>query len=128
LPQKGLVWGGDWNHTLTGHRNGGSDGGRSHILTAIESLNLRAPTSDMLHRNGHPTIDHIAVPSGWWVKSKKQVAAEGLSDHDAYVVEAYDRDRWISENAYFRWSNEGCPGGRDWGHWFDAEHEFESLE
>jgi hypothetical protein len=27
----------------------------------------------------------------------------------------------ILKRAYFRWQEEGCPDGRDWEFWFDAE-------
>ncbi len=34
------------------------------------------------------------------------------------------RCRWITENAYFRWLNEGRPNNRSIQHWLDAEREF----
>jgi hypothetical protein len=34
------------------------------------------------------------------------------------------RSRWVAENAYFRWRNEGCPHDRNCQHWLDAEREF----
>jgi len=34
------------------------------------------------------------------------------------------RSRWVAENAYFRWLNEGCPHDRDVQHWLDAEREY----
>ena len=87
LPKSNLVWGGDWNHSLKG-RVVGSKVGRDHILAAIESFNLQVPTADLPHQNNeYRSIDHIAVPCGWKVKSACRILADGLSDHDAYVVE-----------------------------------------
>ncbi len=136
LPQD-LVWGGDWNQNLKGGwENVGSGEGRKRLKEAIESLNLKVPTADfeLMYQmdSGHTvglishTIDHIAVPAIWNVRDARQVVAQGLSKHDAYVVEVDEppsrklRVR-ISENAYFRWVKEGHPHGHDWRHWFDAE-------
>jgi hypothetical protein len=35
-----------------------------------------------------------------------------------------DRLRWVTENAYLRWVNEGRPNDRQLQHWFDAEREY----
>lgn len=34
------------------------------------------------------------------------------------------RSRWVAENAYFRWLNEGSPHDKDVQHWLDAEREY----
>ena len=89
LPKSGLVWGGDWNHALTGSESAGSKGGRQHLRSAIQILNLQVPTADLLHQlgDGYYSIDHIAVPCGWVVQSAARIPTSGLSDHDAYVIE-----------------------------------------
>lgn len=87
LPHGDLVWGGDWNHSLSGREYAGSMEGRQHVLDAVEALRLDVPTSHEPHRiSGLLSIDHIAVPRGWPALAKR-VVADGLSDHDAYVVE-----------------------------------------
>ena len=35
-----------------------------------------------------------------------------------------DRLRWVTENAYLRWVDEGKPNNRQLQHWFDAEREY----
>jgi hypothetical protein len=88
LPKKNLVWGGDWNHSLIGKESAGSMGGRTYLLEAIKKLALNVPTSVLSHRGDYCTaIDHIGVPLTWKVDSAKRINADGLSDHDAYVVE-----------------------------------------
>ncbi len=88
LPTSDLVWGGDWNHSLVGKEYAGSIGGRKHVLEAVEKLKLKVPTTDLLHRGDYcNAIDHIGVPNLWIVKSAERIRADGLSDHDAYVVE-----------------------------------------
>lgn len=88
LRKRDLVWGGDWNHSLNGKEHAGSMGGRTHLLAAIEDLNLQVPTSVLSHRGDYCTaIDHIGVPGNWAVSSAIRIDATGLSDHDAYVVE-----------------------------------------
>jgi endonuclease/exonuclease/phosphatase family metal-dependent hydrolase len=86
-----LVWGGDWNHALSGKEYAGSQGGRSEVLRAIDELDLVVPTADLPHPiEGLLSIDHIAVPGGV-ARGAERVSAEAggtrLSDHDAYVVE-----------------------------------------
>jgi len=90
LPTAGLVWGGDWNHALTGTETAGSKAGRNALLATIHKLNLKVPTSEEPHRiEGISSIDHIAVPTDG-AAGAERVAAEAagmrLSDHDAYVV------------------------------------------
>lgn len=87
-----IVWGGDWNHELTGRMYAGSKVGRLSILGALDRLGLSAPTDASPHRQGGArSINHIAVPAFWAVTSVDRVSAivDGvkLSDHDAYVVE-----------------------------------------
>ena len=86
-----VVWGGDWNHELTGRLYAGSTDGRASIIGALDHLGLSAPTDASPHRlPGARTIDHVAVPAFWTVGSVERVSAvvDGmeLSDHDAYVV------------------------------------------
>jgi len=58
-------------------------------------LKLKVPTEGLPHRleSCGFSIDHIAVPTGWNVKSAERIVAESegkrLSDHDAYVVEVH---------------------------------------
>jgi len=88
LPKSKLVWGGDWNHSLIGSEVAGSFDGRKHLLNALEVLGLQVPTTDLLHQNGvSNTIDHIAIPKTWNATGAMQIEADGLSDHDAYVVD-----------------------------------------
>lgn len=89
-----IVWGGDWNHELTGRMYAGSKGGRMSILGALDRLGLSASTNASPHRLvGAHSINHVAVPAFWAVASAsvERVSAivDGveLSDHDAYVVE-----------------------------------------
>ena len=90
LPTSGLVWGGDWNHALSGPERAGSMGGRTHVLEAVARLRLQVPTANLNHRLPGLTIDHIAIPEESRVARADQHVAAGpprLSDHDAYVVE-----------------------------------------
>ncbi len=83
----GLVWGGDFNHAMTGRENAGSKAGRGHVEGLLRSLRLRVPTTHLAHRIPSLLgIDHIAVPTDAVVSSATRVDATGLSDHDAYVV------------------------------------------
>ena len=94
LPQRGLVWGGDWNHALSGKEFSGSRGERSCLVKAISDLGLQVPTAALPHRLPQLlSIDHIAVPASARIISAGRIdgRAEGvaLSDHDAYVVEVH---------------------------------------
>ncbi|HEX8971243.1 endonuclease/exonuclease/phosphatase family protein [Oryzihumus sp.] len=87
-----VVWGGDWNHSLTGPETAGSLQGRLYLAATLERLQLQVPTSDLPHRlPGISSIDHIAVsrdlpkPKARWVPAEAH--GRRLSDHDAYVVE-----------------------------------------
>ena len=89
LPTSDLVWGGDWNHSLIGKEHAGSMGGRNHLLEAVKRLGLNVPTTGLSHRGNYcHAIDHVGVPLSWKVESVNRIDAEGLSDHDAYVVQA----------------------------------------
>lgn len=93
LPAGTTVWGGDWNHALTGPERAGSPAGREHINRTLNSLRLRAVTTELAHRiDGLRTIDHLAVPEPFNVDQVRRIdmTADGkrLSDHDAYVVES----------------------------------------
>ena len=94
LPTTRLIWGGDWNHALTGREYAGSVGGRTHIVEAVEHLGLQVPTAQLAHQMPDLlSIDHIAIPKEWQVVSADRHSAAGpprLSDHDAYVVEVVD--------------------------------------
>jgi endonuclease/exonuclease/phosphatase family metal-dependent hydrolase len=86
-----LVWGGDWNHALSGDEWTGTKGGRAHVLAAVEQLGLQVPTAELPHRlDGLLSIDHIAVPKSWSVRGVARLDAQGLSDHDCYVVDVDD--------------------------------------
>jgi endonuclease/exonuclease/phosphatase family metal-dependent hydrolase len=85
-----LVWGGDWNHALSGREYAGSKEGRAAIAGALDELDLVVPTTDQPHVKGGLSIDHVAVRRGRDATATRVVAAAGgkrLSDHDAYVVE-----------------------------------------
>ena len=93
LPVGRTVWGGDWNHALTGKEHAGSMAGRDAIVSVLGQLAADAITVDCSHRIPDLfTIDHIAVPSGWAVTAparRVEMTQSGrhLSDHDAYVVD-----------------------------------------
>jgi hypothetical protein len=87
-----LVWGGDWNHALSGPEYAGSQGGRGAVLGLLDTFELTVPTATLPHAiDDLLSIDHIAVPLGQHATASRVVAERGgrrLSDHDAYVVEA----------------------------------------
>lgn len=90
-----LIWGGDWNHALSGREWSGSKAGRHRILAAVGRLGLQVPTASAPHRlAGLLTIDHIAVPQDWQVLAVEHYRADAvraqISDHDAYVVDVSD--------------------------------------
>jgi hypothetical protein len=94
LPKGSTVWGGDWNQNLAGGwQNVGSRPMRTLIESVVTSLDLRVATAALPHQAGACafTIDHIAVPWHWKVRCADRVAATGLSDHDAYIIEV---DKW----------------------------------
>ena len=91
-PAGALVWGGDWNHALSGQEYAGSIGGRGAVLAAVATAGLRVPTAELAHRiPGLLSMDHIAIPTSWDVDHAARTAAEAdgarLSDHDLYTVD-----------------------------------------
>lgn len=91
-PPGELLWGGDWNHAMSGREHAGSKGGREAIIAATTTAGLRVPTADLAHRlPGLLSIDHIAIPGAWDVDLATRVVAEAdgvrLSDHDLYLVD-----------------------------------------
>lgn len=85
------VWGGDWNHALSGREWSGSVAGRRSVLEAVERLGLQVPTTEMPHQiEGLLSIDHVAVPEQWHAATAWRlpvyVGGVRLADHDAYVV------------------------------------------
>lgn len=89
LPIGDVVWGGDWNHPLAGSDQGYYHG-RDITLAAASRLGLQIPTANLPGRRlPARSIDHIAVPNTWLVRSAEHHAVKAsLSDHDLYVVEA----------------------------------------
>lgn len=93
-PGEDVVWGGDFNQSLSGRDYVGTARGRAQLLWASEQFGLRALTSDapaMIH--DRPAIDHIFVPSGWVVQDRLAIHCptrdgKPLSDHALYIVEA----------------------------------------
>ena len=95
LPKGDLVWAGDWNHAMQSREYAGSQGGRQHLLRALEELDLTVPTALLPHRiDGLLTIDHIAIARSEAdvIPTRCIAESEGkrLTDHDAYVVEIGD--------------------------------------
>ena len=92
LSSGGTVWGGDWNHALSGPERAGSIGGRTALLGLIDMLDLMVPTATLAHCIPRLlSIDHIAVPTDLPVSGARRVVARDdadrrLSDHDAYVM------------------------------------------
>lgn len=86
-----LVWGGDWNHALSGREHAGSMAGRRSIEDALRNRDLEVATAPLPHAlDGLLSIDHIAVPRGASTTANRIKAVAGtvrLSDHDAYLVE-----------------------------------------
>jgi hypothetical protein len=87
------VWGGDWNHALSGREWTGSLAGRRSLLATVDRLELQVVTVSSPHQlEGLLSIDHIAVPRSWHVNVTERhrafVEGTSTSDHDAYVVEA----------------------------------------
>lgn len=81
------IWGGDWNHPLTGS-DAGYYGGRAATLAALAGLDMIVPTAELPSRSSSGSIDHIAVPASAEVKAALHVeVVPRLSDHDLYVVE-----------------------------------------
>jgi hypothetical protein len=92
-PEGPLVWGGDWNHALTGPEQAGSAAGRRAVLDAVADLALDVTTEGLPHQSAGGSIDHIAVPRDWRAEPatrQSALVADGqLSDHDAYTVDVF---------------------------------------
>jgi hypothetical protein len=87
LPAGRLVWGGDWNHALSGREWAGSAGGRAALTGLLERRELQVPTALLPHRiDGLLSIDHIALDRTTTVRTADRFEAVGLSDHDGYTV------------------------------------------
>jgi len=90
LAPSALVWGGDWNHELTGRLYAGTRAGRAAILAALDRLDLYAPTATLEAATTGGTIDHIAIGSTLEASARQVSTAHSgqrLSDHDAYLVQ-----------------------------------------
>lgn len=82
------VWGGDWNHALSGKEWAGSIAGRKSLLAAIERLKLHVPTASSPHQIEELlSIDHIAVSKSWVVSATQR--------HRAFVGEPHLRPRRV---------------------------------
>lgn len=93
LPREDLVWGGDFNHSFVGSELAGSIAGRRAIADFAADRGLAFTTADLPHRLDEVwSIDHVAVPTTWTLRSATRHDATGLSDHDAYVVEVEGHD------------------------------------
>jgi hypothetical protein len=91
-----LVWGGDWNQSLTGPERAGSLAGRATLVALLDDLEMVVPTAVLSHHiAGLRSIDHVALRGG--VEQTKRVAAldetKRLSDHDLYQVVTSDSHR-----------------------------------
>lgn len=89
---KPAIWGGDWNHALSGQEWTGSQAGRRTILQSLDRLSMQVPTASAPHQlEGLLSIDHVAVPMAWTVSGVEHYSAfirgVRISDHDAYVIE-----------------------------------------
>ncbi len=87
------IWGGDWNHALSGREWTGAVAGRRLLLAAVERLELHVPTASSPHQiEDLLSIDHIAVPKAWSVSTTRRHRAfageHRISDHDAYLVDS----------------------------------------
>jgi hypothetical protein len=88
LPDGPLVWGGDWNHALSGKEYAGSIGGRAAVTDMLARRQLQVPTRELAHRiPGLLSIDHIAVSPSAHVTAAERFDATGLSDHDGYLID-----------------------------------------
>ena len=91
--QKHLVWGGDWNHSLSGPERAGSRAGRMDLLALVDDLGLCVPTAGLSHHlSGLLSIDHVALRGGAEDARRVAAAKDGkrLSDHDFYIVITQD--------------------------------------
>lgn len=92
------VWGGDWNHALSGREWSGSVAGRESLLEAVDRLGMQVPTSSLSHQiEDLLSIDHIALPGAWRVSDVQRfralVGEIRISDHDAYALSGESPER-----------------------------------
>lgn len=91
-PGDALLWGGDFNQTLSG-RVVGTIAGRGMVADAFAGLGLTCPTANVAHLlPGLSAIDHLAVPAGWASGSMVGVVVHGDdprqdSDHALYLID-----------------------------------------
>lgn len=91
-----VIWGGDFNQSLTG-RVTGSRAGWSTLLAAFDDLALDPLTADARHlSDGAFSIDHLAVSSDWPEASSVTVIAREddprqTSDHALYLIDIEPR-------------------------------------
>jgi hypothetical protein len=83
------IWGGDWNRNLAGGwQSVGMSRSDAAIREAVAAMGVVAATAALPHQKpGLFAIDHIAVPVSWRVVAAHRIAADRLSDHDAYVLD-----------------------------------------
>ena len=87
-PRRPLIWGGDWNHALSGREYAGSVAGRGALLATLHRHGLSVPTDRLAHRiEGLLSIDHISLGPAFLACAAERLPASGLSDHDAYVID-----------------------------------------
>jgi hypothetical protein len=90
-PGEHVIWGGDWNHELSGRISAGSKTGREAILGLLRQHQMQVPTTVLGSERGSGSVNHIAVPGDRKVtRVERHEAMSGgkrLSDHDAYVVQ-----------------------------------------
>jgi hypothetical protein len=93
-PSEQVVWGGDWNHELSGPISAGSKAGQEAILGLLRERKMQVPTTVLGSERGFGSVNHIAVPESWTVMrvERHEAMSEGgrLSDHDAYVIEVQE--------------------------------------
>lgn len=90
-PGEHVVWGGDWNHELSGRISAGSTAGREAILGLLRERGMQVPTTVLGSERGVGSVNHVAVPVDRKImRVERHEAMSGrrrLSDHDAYVVQ-----------------------------------------
>lgn len=91
-PGEALLWGGDFNQTLTGCVVG-TVVGRAMLLDRFAALGLTCLTADAAHqRPGLTAIDHLAVPAGRAPGSTVRLVTRADdprqdSDHALYLID-----------------------------------------
>lgn len=91
-PGEALLWGGDFNQTLTSQFVGGA-AGRAIMLDRFAARGLTCLTADAAHqRPGLTAIDHLAVPAGWASSATVSVVTRADdrrqdSDHALYLID-----------------------------------------